>query len=1019
MAKLFANKFDLDRLPEPKKPSGDINQGSVVINRTTSENKITDPNIQTQLVDQGSKITDPKLDIKPIDQGSKITNPETKVDLVDQGDKITNPNIEVQKVISGELITNPNIRIEPVEPTQLETQALNSRLREVDNEKQGILTSDQILERQGVRKSSAGEYVSSVKVEPFGTNPVNQGGISVVRATEPQDKISNVEVSKVDQGSKIVDPKIETKLVDQGEQIVNPNTQVQKVIANELITNPNLEIKPIEQGDRTVNPNTTVQKIQPGDRIVNPNIEVSPVNANELIINPNTIIQRVVADELITNPNIQPILTKPVDPNVQVPNNVVGVGTTILFPRSISLKNRLEQSDLGTTRHLPEYLLSDLNTGIIDITSQNLIPKTSQVDVQKISYQDTVLKQGGIETILNDVVSIVNPFKFGQTEVEQGSVTIKNLQTVIKKTSPVEIKKVAVGERTIDPKTEIVKVKSGERTVDPKTKIKPIVAGERTTDPNTKVVAIKPGERTIDPKTKINPIIPGERTTDPDIKIPLVQPGERTIDPKIEIKPIAVGERTIDPKIVIQPITPGERTTDPQLEIKPIVAGERTFDPMLEIPLIEPGDRTIDPKTVVRPVEPGERTTIVENRLYLFPQSDDKIFYTQEPEVFVNTYDIFPSDGYIPLTSDGRFNEYSTDLAYVSALNSLQLTENGQTKLKSAIQPNDLPGQGTYQEVVLGGAADSSGVIFWSHNTDPIKILKPNGGASRYNQVDAYVQRGTGVLSNESKLKTAGSEDAPAYVEEIAIEGGFTDLVKPLNFPPAQHGDPTLPGGYRLLNYGEIQRRRESGEGRNLDFTYNLGDIKLDPYPQRIGMPDRGADTLNTAYNKTGNDFVAMKFESVRDSVTIQFRSFLKGFTDNYTANYTDVNYVGRPDTLKVFKGTTRQLSISFTVPVFSEDEIKVVYEKLEELIKISSIGKRDGIYMQGPFLRMTVGGWCKRTPIIVSSLKFETNPTEYTWDIEREIPQIVEVSMDCTALSDNTGKGFLQEGTFIQYGNR
>lgn len=955
MAKLFANKFDLDRLPEPKKPNTDINQGSVVIKDTVADN----------------------------------------------------------------LIVDPNIRVEPVEPIQLETQALNAKLREVDNEKLGILSSDDILERQGVRKSAANEYVSAVKVEPFGQNPVNQGGTTVVKSTEIIDKVSNVDVVKVDQGSKITDPKTVINLVDQGEQITNPNIQVNKVVADELIVNPNLEIKAIVPGERTTDPNTVVQKIEPGDRIVNPNIEVVPVNANELIVNPNTIIKKVVADELIKDPNIQPQLVRPIDPNVSVPNNTVGIGATTLFPRTISLKNRLEQGKLGTTKHLPEFILSDLNTGIIDITSRGIVDKTSQVDVQRLNYEKTVLKQGGIETVLNNVVSITNPIKFGQNDVEQGSVTIKNLQTQIEKVSPVEIKKVKVGERIVDPKLEIPKIQPGDRTTDPKTKINPIVPGERTTDPKTKVVVVKPGERTTNPDTKIVPVVPGERTTDPEIKVNIVTPGERTTDPKIEVKLVDPGEKITDPKLVIPLVVPGERTTDPQLEIKPVVPGERTTDPQLEIPLIEPGDRTFNPQTVVRPVEPGERTTIVENRLFLFPQTDDKIFYTQEPEVFVNTYDIFPSDGYIPLTSDGRFNEYSTDLKYISALNSLQLTENGKTKLKSSIQPNNLPGQGTYQEVVLGGAADSTGVIFWSHNTDPIKILKPNGGFSRYNPVDSYVQRGTGVLTTTSKLSTAGLQDVPTYTEEIAIEGGFTDVAKPINFPPAQYGDPTLPGGYRLLNYGEIQRRRDTGEGRNLDFTYNLGDTRLEPFPQRIGMPDRGADTLNTAYNKTGNDFVALKFESVRDGVTIQFRSFLKGFSDNYTANYSDTNYIGRPDTLKVFKGTTRQISLAYTVPVLSEDELKVVYEKLEELVKITSIGKRDGIYMQGPFLRMTVGGWCKRTPVIINSLKFETNPTEYTWDVEKEVPQVVEVSMDCVALSDNSGVGFLRDGTFIQHGKR
>ena len=67
--------------------------------------------------------------------------------------------------------------------------------------------------------------------------------------------------------------------------------------------------------------------------------------------------------------------------------------------------------------------------------------------------------------------------------------------------------------------------------------------------------------------------------------------------------------------------------------------------------------------------------------------------------------------------------------------------------------------------------------------------------------------------------------------------------------------------------------------------------------------------------------------------------------------------------------------------------------------------------------MKLTVGGWCKETPVVLGSLKYDTNPTEYTWDILKEVPQIVDVSLDCTALSDNTGAGFYSDGVFIQYG--
>lgn len=950
MAKLFANKFDLDQLPDPKKPKQDIQQGSTTVQKVLDKEFITNPNIQVNKIESGDRITNPKLDIKPIKQGDRTVNPDTNIKIVNQGSMITDPQLEIDPVVSGDRITNPNIRVEPVEPIDINTQRLNARFRDIDSQKNAMSTSDEILESQGVSKSSAEQYVSKTKTEPFGEKPVEQGSTNIKPPANIEDKISPVDIKRIDQGSMITDPKVEISKIDQGSKIINPNTEVQKiqpgdrivdpntiikpiavgdritdpktvitpVAVGERTTNPNTVINPVAVGDRTTNPNTVIPKVEPGDRItdpkttvipaktdeftVNPNTVINKVKDGDRIVDPNTVIKKVNADEKIVNPNIQPQESKEIDPSKSIPNNTKGVGVTKLFPKTISLKNRLEQANLGTTRHLPEYILSDQNTGVLTIKNPKVIEKTSNITIQKIQYENFVLNQGGVEDMFKGITSFINPVKYGDREVNQGSIEIKNNQKFVEKTSPVEIKKVAVGERTIDPKTKITKV--------------------------------QPGERTIDPNTKIQTITPGERTTDPKTEVKLVEPGERTVDPKLEIKPIVAGERTVDPKLVI--------------------------------PLVESGDRTVDPKTIVRPVEPGERTTIVENRLYLFPQVDNKVFFTQEPAIFVNVFDIFPSDGMIPFTGD------------------------------IIVPPPIYDSLAIFPGTQIPQFVDTIGVAY----------VNSYGIGSKYS-----------VDNTTSPLKIAGEKETPMLERQYNVGSSTVVENREVVFPPAQYGDPNLPGGYRLLNYGEIQRRRTDNPNRGLDFSYEDRSGGLQPINQRLGMPDKGADTINTSYDATANDLVMVKLRSRRDDLTLQFRSYIKSFSDNYTANYTDVNYVGRPDTLKVFKGTVRQISLAFTLPVMSADELKVVYQKLNALVRTATMGKKGAAYMQGPFLLLTVGGWCKETPIIVNSLKYDTQPLEYTWDIIHEVPQIIDISLDCIALADNTGEGTYSDGTFIQYG--
>ena len=863
-----------------------------------------------------------------------------------------------------------NIRIEPIEQKPLETQALNAQLRTVDNQKANISTSDEILEKQGVRKSAAAQYVSSTKVEPFGTTPVEQGSTTIKPPQPVADKTSDIAIKPVDVGSKIADPKIEVSKVDQGSKITNPNTIVQKIQPGDKITNPNTVIKPIVVGDRITNPNTIVNQVKEGDKITNPNITPIPVKAGELITDPNTVIKKVDVGAKITNPNIQPLQVKETDITKSIPNNTLGIGTTNLFPKTISLKNRLDQPGLGTTKHLPEYLLSDQNTGALTIKNPRVSAKVSETNVQKIQYENFVLKQGGVEDLFKGIVSTINPTKFGTQVTNQGSVEIKNIQTTQKKTSLVKIEKIVPGERTINPKIQIDRVQPGERTFDPNTKITPIVAGERTIDPNTKITPVVAGDRTTNPDTNITPIVAGDRTTDPKLKIDPVVAGDRITDPKLKIDPVVPGTRTFDPKLKIDPVVPGERTIDPKTKVNPVVVGSKIIDPLIIIPLVVPGERTFDPKTIIHPIKPGSRTVIPKVRLRLFDEVDDKLFYTQEPDRYYS--DVLLSAGSIGLSG--------TRLDITDPYNRIpDFVSKDRTKDKTNLL-NKYSGPGTY-------VIKNSGELVEPQDSALFGLKKsvddPNGGNPTL--------------------------DAKDY------EGNFT--FKDVKFPPNNYGSAGLPDSYQALSYDQIRARRRETKYRDLDFTVSDAPNVLDPWRQRLGMPATGADTINKNVNSTARDLVTIKIHSPRDKATLQFRSYLKNFSDSYTANHTDVNYVGRPDTLKVFKGTTRQLTLAFTVPVMSADELQVVYQKLEKLVKISMMGKVNGAYMQGPFLKLTVGGWCHETPVLAGSLKYETNPLEYSWDIQHEVPQIVEVSMDFVALADNKGNGFLESGTYIQYG--
>lgn len=1016
MAKLFANKFNLDQLPDPVKPSSKVEQAS-------------------------------------------------------------------------------NIRIEPVEKKSLETQALNAQLHSVDNQKANIPTSDEILARQGVRKSTSTQYVSTTKIEPFGTRPVNQGGTEVKKPkeqdkavsnivlnsikygsviTDPKTAIAKIEqgnrttnpnigVSKIDQGDKVTNPKIQISRADQttkitdpkieitkvavGDKITNPYTiinkmrvsdtintpkivikkaekdefivdpkiaivktqnksyitnpklDIQKVDVGDKITNPNLKIKSVEVGSKITNPNTKIKQIQEGDKITNPNIEVAPIKVGNRITNPDIKVVRVTANELITNPKLEINKVIPgdrvVDPKtvinkveagdrITIPNMVLsqikttdvttyvsaiqGVGVTKFFPKTISLKDRHKQYLLGTTRHLPEFIVSDYGTGFLTITSPKVVGKLSLVKAQKVNYEKFILKQGGVENEYKGIYSYINITKFNKAKYNQGSVTIKKYDKYISKKSPVDIKKLSTTSIITNPKTQVTKV-ADNLIIDPQIRINVNDKVTIITDPKIKTQLPKQNV-TIVPFVEVQKVAKADQLiTNPNIKVAKATNKQYIVDPKIKNKiPAKAGTLTVLPKIdLTTPTKEGKAVTNPKLQITKAKIGSLVTDPKTAPKLVSPGSQiTIPQVPIVDSIEIGVLTKDPQIKPTKVEQEDNKKSTAKD----------------VPQFGDTRYNT-------------------------TAVFPND-----------PNAVSPTTGQIVDVTQFDPTAVFPSDS-----NPIPNFNSTQTGVAYNnqytldkkfdstnlDSPLKQAGESDRPTLTVTY-YDGSAVTQQRTTNFPLTTYGDATVQGGYRALSYAQIGQRSQSSTRRNLDFSYT-DNSNTQNYYTALGIPSTGADTLNKAPDASAKDFVTIKIAG------IQFRSYLKSFSDSISANYSDVTYIGRPDVLKVFKNTTRQISLGFIVAAFSKDELSGIYGKLHKLIKSTVVGSANGAYVIGPMPTITVGNWIKDTPVVVNSLKFDTNPTEYSWDVDGQMPQLVDVSLDITVLSANGGKQtFLQDGTYIDY---
>ena len=147
----------------------------------------------------------------------------------------------------------------------------------------------------------------------------------------------------------------------------------------------------------------------------------------------------------------------------------------------------------------------------------------------------------------------------------------------------------------------------------------------------------------------------------------------------------------------------------------------------------------------------------------------------------------------------------------------------------------------------------------------------------------------------------------------------------------------------------------------------------------------------------------------------IKVKAYLTAFSDGITANWNDISYIGRQDTLKQFTGATRAVSFAVLMPSFTSADITNNLNKLEKIISATVVGSFNpgAVYLTAPLARLRIGGLIN-SYVAFSSVKWDFDPAEATFDIDRGLPHLLKVSFDCAVLS--TSKDRLLNGAEGNY---
>lgn len=138
-----------------------------------------------------------------------------------------------------------------------------------------------------------------------------------------------------------------------------------------------------------------------------------------------------------------------------------------------------------------------------------------------------------------------------------------------------------------------------------------------------------------------------------------------------------------------------------------------------------------------------------------------------------------------------------------------------------------------------------------------------------------------------------------------------------------------------------------------------------------------------------GEDIIDFQFQLINnngnsaDPTILNFRAFVEDFSDGFTGDWDTYRYAGRGENFYRYKGFSRDMSITFTVPNMSRADVINNYQKLNALIWSTTPDYSDDGLMRGSLMKFTMGNYLKDAIIIVKSVTL-TPIMEMGFDINR-----------------------------------
>lgn len=175
---------------------------------------------------------------------------------------------------------------------------------------------------------------------------------------------------------------------------------------------------------------------------------------------------------------------------------------------------------------------------------------------------------------------------------------------------------------------------------------------------------------------------------------------------------------------------------------------------------------------------------------------------------------------------------------------------------------------------------------------------------------------------------------------------------------------------------GESTKDRYIAPTNNVDYVNALEVMSTDEFKRLYSE--------TTVYGTYGPDIIKFFFYDIINKKYIPFSATVKSITDNNSAEWEKIEYLGRPDKLYYYKGFTRSVSFNFSVVAHSVKELVPMWNRINYLVGLTRPSNYTnglaGGFMISPMVQLTLGDFYKKHNVIINSCNVSI-PEDAGWE--------------------------------------